>query len=42
MEKLRPITPHSIITAKLERIVQDPSIKLSSASIQAELKNATN
>ena len=38
MKKLRPITPHSIITAKLERIVQDPSIKLSSATIQAELK----
>ena len=38
MEKLRPITPHSIITAKLERIVQDPSLKLSSATVQAEIK----
>ena len=37
MKKLRPITPHSIITAKLERIVNDPSLELTSASVQAEL-----
>ena len=37
MKKLRPITPHSILTEKLEQIVKDPSLKLTTASVQEKI-----
>ena len=39
MKKLRPITPHSILTEKLEQIVKDPSLELTTASVQEKINH---